>query len=471
VYKQCNAETIWILPFLTGKPTVYTSNLDVARQVVTGGVKSHWIKPEDGSRGMLLFGMNLAAAEKDTWRRHRRIMGPAFNNKAYGLVWDRTIRTYNDMITAEGWSNPSQAAFDEPIVQRLTFKFALHIIGSCILGLNSLSWIEPPKDASAEMSFQESLNIVSGTILIATIVPKWCWRLLIGWNRDIRRAHETLDTFIHAQVADHKMEVRSGASPRNDVLSMLVRANKEDGGKLSLNDTELIGNVFMLLFAGHETTAHTLAATIGLLGLYQEIQDEVLQQILEVVGPTREPTFADYDALYKVLGAFQEAMRMFPAGSLMIRIPTEDTVLLIPKPVGEEGSKTLPISKGQRVVVDMIGIQNNPRYFSEPDEYKPSRWYGAKNSSEVEFSAFSIGPRQCIGRKFATTEAVAFMTMLLRDWKVEPLLSGSETKNQWKDRVMQGKMMITFGVRNVPIRFTRRTAKIHMGGRMQDTSI
>jgi cytochrome P450 len=62
-------------------------------------------------------------------------------------------------------------------------------------------------------------------------------------NRDIRRAHETLDTFIHAQVADHKMEVRSGASPRNDVLSMLVRANKEDGGKLSLNDTELVSRL------------------------------------------------------------------------------------------------------------------------------------------------------------------------------------------------------------------------------------
>jgi hypothetical protein len=38
-----------------------------------------------------------------------------------------------------------------------------------------------------------------------------------------------------------------------------------------------------------ETTAHTLSATIGLLGLYQDIQDEVLHQILEVVGPTRDP--------------------------------------------------------------------------------------------------------------------------------------------------------------------------------------
>lgn len=33
----------------------------------------------------------------------------------------------------------------------------------------------------------------------------------------------------------------------------------------------------------------------------------------------------------------------------MIRIPTEDTVLMIPNPVGEEGSKALPVRKGQRV--------------------------------------------------------------------------------------------------------------------------
>ena len=53
VYKKFNAETISILPFLIGNPSVYTSNLDVARQVVAGGVKSHWIKPEDASMSLL----------------------------------------------------------------------------------------------------------------------------------------------------------------------------------------------------------------------------------------------------------------------------------------------------------------------------------------------------------------------------------------------------------------------------------
>jgi len=56
VYGKYNAETISILPFLAGNPSIYTSNLDVARQVVAGGVQSHWIKPEDASQGLLQVG-------------------------------------------------------------------------------------------------------------------------------------------------------------------------------------------------------------------------------------------------------------------------------------------------------------------------------------------------------------------------------------------------------------------------------
>lgn len=73
-----------------------------------------------------------------------------------------------------------------------------------------------------------------------------------------------------------------------------------------------IGNVFVLLFAGHgessesiihhesmevystrivkpETTGHTLAAVLGFLGIYQEEQDDVYEQILSVVGNNRDP--------------------------------------------------------------------------------------------------------------------------------------------------------------------------------------
>lgn len=83
--------------------------------------------------------------------------------------------------------------------------------------------------------------------------------------------------------------------------------------------------------------------------------------------------FGEYGALYKVLAAFLEGLRMFrksptvtyqpyflsqfrcvAAGSVMIREATEDTVLQIPNPVGEGGSDVLPIPKDLRVRLGSI---------------------------------------------------------------------------------------------------------------------
>jgi cytochrome P450 len=38
-----------------------------------------------------------------------------------------------------------------------------------------------------------------------------------------------------------------------------------------------------------ETTANTLAATLALLAIHQDIQKEILEQIIDVVGVEREP--------------------------------------------------------------------------------------------------------------------------------------------------------------------------------------
>jgi hypothetical protein len=61
-----------------------------------------------------------------------------------------------------------------------------------------------------------------------------------------------------------------------------------------------------------------------------------------------------------------------------------------------------------------------------------------------------------VGRKFATTGAVAFLTMLLRDWDIEPILQQGETKQEWRNRVLDGKILLTLGVKDVPVKFIKR---------------
>ncbi|KAF8637847.1 hypothetical protein AX17_002473 [Amanita inopinata Kibby_2008] len=457
LYKRFNNDTISIVPFLTGTPSLNTANLDVIRQVAPGGPKSSFVKPEMASGTLIQWGMNLFSADGDMWRKHRRIVGPAFNNRLYQSVWVQTVAAYREMVAVEGWAE--KEVVDVSVVQHLTFKLALLIIGRCGFGFN-LNWSTPPRAPDGSMSVHEAIRIVTENHMISLFAP-WLLYIPLPRFRKVCAARDQLMNFMREQVVQRKAEIRGhveGArdGKQSDAFTMLVEANENESLKLQLSDQELIGNVYIMLFAGHETTAKALAATLAFLALYQDIQQEVYQQIMSVVGPTADPNYNDHSKLDKVVAVFLEALRLYPAANLMIRQASEDTVLTIPNPLGQEGTTTLPIGKGVWISCDVIGLQYNPRHFDQPEEYRPSRWYGVHCDSEA-FSAFSIGARACIGRKFSTMEVVAFLTVLLRDWKVEPLFfDGDEDVEIWKQRVFEGRMVISLGVNDVPLRFIRR---------------
>ncbi|KAJ3973688.1 cytochrome P450 [Lentinula raphanica] len=455
-----NNETISIVPFLIGPPLIWTSNLSVARQIAFGN-RTAFFKPRWASTAFLSWGINLVSAEGDIWRKHRRVMGPAFNNELYVLllsfhnsslihhpadiVWTQTVKTYRDLQTLEKWAEKGTVVV--PVVQAITFKFAFSVLASCAFGL-PFQWDEPPRTSDGNLTVGEAMRTVADTHRLHVFAPKWVLKLPFKKIQQSNAAYEAMALFVKEQVILRKGEIQD--STRKDAFSLLVKANEQEELKYKLSDDELIGNVFILLFSGH-----ALAATLGLLALNQDSQDEVFEQIKEVVGYVRDPEFDDYHKLNKVLAAFFEAVRLFPSGHLIIREAREDTVIQVPNPRGQEGATSLTVPKGQAVVIDMVGVHYNPRYYDDPTSYKPSRWHGISNDSE-EFTAFSLGPRACIGRKFATTEAVCFLSMLLRDWKVMQKLDPGESKEQWKSRVLDAHVGLTLGVRDVPLCFVPR---------------
>lgn len=47
--------------------------------------------------------------------------------------------------------------------------------------------------------------------------------------------------------------------------------------------------------------------------------------------------------------------------------------------------------------------------------------------------------------------------MLLRDFKVEIVLNPGETREQWRERILQATIVMTLSVGSVPIRLVKRT--------------
>lgn len=90
---------------------------------------------------------------------------------------------------------------------------------------------------------------------------------------------------------------------------------------------------------------------------------------------------------------FPEALRKYPPLPFLDRTCTADYRL--------PGSNVI-IEKGVPVYIPLFGLQNDEKYFSEPDKYIPERHQSNVNADHLVFASFGYGPRNCIG-EYPTT--------------------------------------------------------------------
>ena len=144
-----------------------------------------------------------------------------------------------------------------------------------------------------------------------------------------------------------------------------------------------------------------------------------------------------------------------------------DETVIISLDQSDSTQKQVTVAPGVRMVIDMIGLGEYHSIFIPGPQIqylalacrlqhvpvrqpRSSRWY---DKSDIDLTFFGFGPRACIGRKFTSVEAICILTMIIRDWKVEPLFNDGETSEMWRKRSLCAKLSgQTFGV---PLTFTR----------------
>jgi len=248
---------------------------------------------------------------------------------------------------------------------------------------------------------------------------------------------------------------------RYDLFSALLGASEDelDSGS-GLSDEELIGNVFMFLLAGHETTGYTLCYSLGLLALYPDEQERLYQHIKGVMSNlsgivTGIPKYEDMGRFTYSLAVFYETLRLFPPVHGIPKIATEDTTLTVSN--AEGGKTTFPVPSGTEVVCHFPGLHYNPRYWKDPRKFMPERFLG--DWPRDAFIPFSQGARACVGRRFSETEGVAVITMLVSKYKVEikeePEFAHETFEERYARITAFDQTLTTIPVR-VPLVFKRR---------------
>lgn len=245
------------------------------------------------------------------------------------LVWQESIRQTTEMLE---YLASSRSEFVVGAVRENSLKLTLQVLCGAGFGVNLpfKPMAETTGEGDVENLFQDSHSPPSSyhytfrsvmeyagwhprSMLIANrLLPKWLPRGLLPFYQADFNAYNDLGRYLRALV------VKPGnptAKEHHNLLEGIVggerqEANKrqestsQDVSQKGLSVEEILGNLYIFIIAGHETTATTFRYAIVLLALHQDIQDQLWKGIQEATRDEPEdPAQWDYGRVFPKLVA------------------------------------------------------------------------------------------------------------------------------------------------------------------------
>jgi len=259
--------------------------------------------------------------------------------------------------------------------------------------------------------------------------------LMEATNREIRAAFmgdmeegrvgalcEAMTSIMEATQGDAGLALPSDGCPVQGPLSRAVHT-------CGLSRSAAYGNMLLILFAGHDTTGHTMTWLLLELARHPEIQSRLHHEVdafFKQLGG-RDPTYRDLGSgkLDYLDRCITETLRMWPAvaSGTYRQLQFDDEVQ------GPNGSR-VKLPRGTPVnIVNWPRHRNPDLWGPDVDEFEPGRDFqseelahvgcplAARNPQSDRFSPFAHGPRSCLGRNFAQMEMRLILTQLLKDFR------------------------------------------------------
>ena len=245
-------------------------------------------------------------------------------------------------------------------------------------------------------------------------------------------------------------------------IARLVEASNADEGAYpettdtkaggGLTSSDITGNTFVFLVAGHETSSNSILHTCLLLAANRAAQRQ-LQKDIDKIVQDKALEQLGYEEYYDrfangMVGAvIHEQLRLLPP------------VILIPKQVvtGDQtvnfDGRTVLVPNGTFIHVPAVALHRNIKYWPHKpsartkkshdlDDFVPTRWLTNSEESSDDsdphqtsrrapsshtlynpphgsFVPFSEGQRGCLGRRFALVEMTAALVSIFSRYSIE----------------------------------------------------
>ncbi|KAF5285375.1 hypothetical protein FQR65_LT13265 [Abscondita terminalis] len=200
--------------------------------------------------------------------------------------------------------------------------------------------------------------------------------------------------------------------------SEIVKPQKKH--KTQITDEIITAQVLIFFFAGFDTASTMMSYTCYELAVNPEIQDKLREEVDETLKNSNgEITYEVITSMKYLDMVVSETLRKWPPFIMTDRRSVKPFTIEPENP----GEPTLHLEKGSMINCPVYAIQNDPMYYPNPSKFNPER-FSEENKINIHpytYLPFGIGPRNCIGSRFALLEGKLVVAEIISKFELVPI--------------------------------------------------
>ncbi|MED6170637.1 hypothetical protein PIB30_032920 [Stylosanthes scabra] len=221
-----------------------------------------------------------------------------------------------------------------------------------------------------------------------------------------------VEEILKSIVEERKVMIKDGSkvTEKKDLVDILLEMEDVNGRKLKGED--IVNTLIMLFLAGHVTTATALMWSVIFLTnntlAFKKAKEEQ-EEILRSRPPSQKHlSIEEIKKMVYLTKVFNEVIRVTEWAIPLCREATTDVDI-----------NGYIIPKGWRVFIWQRGCHRSSEYFSNPEDFNPSRWDDDDFTKGGAFFPFGVGTRMCVGRDLLKIEMLIFLHHFILNYKFE----------------------------------------------------
>lgn len=354
-----------------------------------------------------LFSRNLAFLNGEKWREVRNLLSPAFTSSKMRSMYMLMSRC------AENFASQFLERFskEEAVDMKDAFtRYANDVIATCAFGLEVDSLTYPDNDFYVYGKSATNFKLFTVMkVLLLRAFPKL--GRILGARFLSKR---DTDFFLNLIGTTIKAREERGIT-RPDMLQLMMDARDKNSGDLDI--MEMTAQAFIFFLGGFETTSAQMCLIAHELALNHDVQKKLQAEIDTVMKETNgKPTYEAVNNMPYLDAIFSETLRLHPVAFLN-RMCSKDFEL----PPSLPHLKPFMVKPGMEVLIPAAAIHVDPQYYENPQKFDPDRFLSKKvTAMDVTNLGFGLGPRSCIGNRFAILEVKVLFVHLLHKCSFVP---------------------------------------------------